>query len=147
MPNISNLKIALKGYKLTINFNGKKLDVDLQKELGISESLISSQLCSQPSNYALLCMIKSEAIGKRDLSEKEKDLAFSKAYINIKESNSRITNELATHKANASAKYQLAYEKYLKAKEKAETLISVCRAFEQRAQLLQTISSNLRKES
>lgn len=99
-----------------------------------------------PSSYSLLCNLRTQAIAKRDILEKDKDLVFSKVYVNVIESNPKATKELANHKANMSTKYQVAYGEYLAAKEYAESIVSICRAFEMRAQLLQTVSSNIRRE-
>lgn len=143
---MASIKVIRKGHIVKFVYGKKRVEIDLSKEWEITETTINSHLCNQSANYAFLSMVKNEYCSKRDEAEKEKDEAFSKAYISYKESNPRITNELATHKANSSAKYQLAYEKYIKAKKNADDLISLCRAYEMKAQMMQTVSSNLRKE-
>ena len=57
-----------------------------------------------------------------------------------------MTNEMATHRTNTSKKFQLAEDEFLKASAKANQLISLCRAYESRERILQTLSANLRKE-
>lgn len=120
--------------------------IDLAKELQISETKLNSLIADNPANYGLLLQIKSSAVAKRDQLEREKDQVFSQIYISVVDSNPKATKEYATHKANANTKYQVVNDKFLKAKEYADKLVSVCKAFEMKAQLLQTFSSNIRKE-
>jgi hypothetical protein len=141
--------IRLKDIKkstLTVVFKGNTYEVDLDKELSIDPNLIDSSLSNSPSNYALLCMIRDRLVNKRDSLEKEKDLAYSKAWIYYKESNSRISNEMASHKAEVNPAYQGALKRYMKASMKASKMISLCRAYENRESILRTISANLRNQ-
>ena len=121
--SIKELKRESSINHLTVRVRGKKLDIDLSKELAINETSINKLI-----------------------SEKEKDRIFSQVYVSVVDSNPKATKEYATHKANANTKYQVANDKFLEAKEYADKLISICKAFEMKAQLLQTFSSNIRKE-
>lgn len=131
---------------LEVKIQGKKFNIDLTKELSISETRLNQAIVENPSVFVFLSQLKNEAIAKRDELERQKDIIFSKVYIATIESNPKATKELANHKANASTKYQVANKEFLGEKERADKLISICRAFEMKAQLLQTLSSNLRKE-
>lgn len=71
---------------------------------------------------------------------------WSAAWIFIKESNERFNNDYVAHKANISPKYKSIYQRYLKAVEKANKYISICRAYESREGILRTLNANLRKE-
>jgi len=54
-------------------------------------------------------------------------------------------NELAKEKATASTRYQKSIQMYHKAQHEAD-IVEVCvRTFEQRQQLIQTLSANIRK--
>ena len=136
----------IKADVLEIKYQGKKVKVDLTKELSINESVINSQLKDFPSNYAFLCLLRDKAIKKRDNLEKEKDRKFSELWIFYKGSDSKMTNDTATHRAIGSKKYQDAENEFLKASYEASRLISICRAYESRERILQTLSANLRKE-
>lgn len=146
MFKTSSLKKLQKQNLLKIKFDGEDYLLDLGKELQISETKINSLIADNPANYGLLLQAKSTAVAKRDQLEREKDKIFSQIYISVVDSNPKATKEYATHKANANTKYQVANDKFLKAKEYADRLISVCKALEMKAQLLQTFSSNIRKE-
>lgn len=136
----------IKADVLEIKYQGKKVKIDLTKELSINESIINSQLKDFPSNYAFLCLLRDKAIKKRDNLEKEKDRKFSELWIFYKGSDSKMTNDTATHRAIGSKKYQDAENEFLKASYEASRLISICRAYESRERILQTLSANLRKE-
>lgn len=136
----------IKADVLEIKYQGKKVKVDLTKELSINESIINSQLKDFPSNYAFLCLLRDKAIKKRDNLEKEKDRKFSELWIFYKGSDSKMTNDTATHRAISSKKYQDAENEFLKASYEASKLMSICRAYESRERILQTLSANLRKE-
>lgn len=136
----------IKADVLEIKYQGKKVKVDLTKELSINESVINSQLKDFPSNYAFLCLLRDKAIKKRDSLEKEKDRKFSELWIFYKGSDSKMTNDTATHRAIGSKKYQDAENEFLKASYEAARFISICRAYESRERILQTLSANLRKE-
>lgn len=130
---------------LVIRHNNKKYKVDLNEELKIDENIIDSSLRKSPSNYALLVLVRDKLIYERDTLEKEKDQAYSKAWLYYKESGN-LSNEAASHKAEMNKAYQGCLERYQKAEYKANRLISICRAYENRENILRTISANLRKQ-
>ena len=136
----------IKSDTLTIVYKGDKVTIDISKELSISESIINSQLKESPSSYAFLTTVKNKYLNECKKLEREKDLAYSEAYIFYKNSNDRMTNEMANHKANSNKKYQAIYSKWLKAQNKAEVLVSICKAYESRENIMRTLSANLRKE-
>lgn len=142
MESINQIKDDI----LEISYKGKKVSISISKELAIDESTINTQLRTLPSNYAFLCLLRDKAIKKATKLEKEKEYAFSKAWLFFKEADSKCNNETATHKALTSNKYQAAEKRYLKAQDKANVLVSICRAYESRERIIQTISANLRKQ-
>lgn len=137
------MKTQIKNLK--VKFQGKTLEIDLNKELSINPNIINAQLSESPSSYYVLCAIRDKYIGIRDKLEREKDEAFSKAWTFYKDSNDRWTNDYVTHKANNNPKYVSLYERYLKALNKANQFISLCKAYENREAILRSINANLRK--
>lgn len=135
-----------KSNTLKVRINGKVIEIDLSKELSINEDIIMSQLRNSPSSYSFLMSVRDKYIKIRDSLEREKDIAYSEAYIYYKESADRMTNDMASHKANVNKKYISVYERYLEASNKANKLISACRAFESREKILTSINANLRKQ-
>lgn len=137
------MKIELEPIKVKID--GKYLIIDVSKELAINENLINSQLRESPSSYYVLCRLRDKYIKLRDSLEREKDEAYSRAWTYLKDSNERWNNEYVSHKANTNNKYVSLYQKYLKACEKANLFISICKAYEDRSNILRTLNANLRK--
>lgn len=131
---------------LKVTFQGKPLEIDLNKELSINENIINSQLKECPSSYYILCSLRDKYIKKRDDLEREKDYAYSKAWTYYKESNDRWSNDYVSHKANTNAAYTSALERYHKAKDKAQAFITICKAYESRTDILRTLNANLRKQ-
>ena len=84
-------------------------------------------------------------IKERDALAREKDEAYSNAWVYYKDANERWNNEYVSHKANLNKKYSSIYERYLKAVEKANKFIAICKAYESRENILRTINANLRK--
>ena len=136
------MKTELK--KLKVKFEGRILEIDIQKELSINENLINSQLRESPSSYYIFCSLRDKYIKERDALAREKDEAYSSAWIYIKESNERFNNDYVSHKANVSPKYKSIYQRYLKAVEKANKYISICRAYESREALCRNTAGGQR---
>lgn len=132
---------------ISVKYKGKLVTINITKELSIDENIINSQLKNIPSSYAFLCLLRDNLIKKRDTLEREKNLAYSKAWLFYKESDNRLNNDTANHKAMVNPKYLSIEERYLKAVHKANKLISICRAYESRERIIQTLSANIRKQS
>jgi hypothetical protein len=132
---------------ISVKYKGKLVTINIAKELSIDENIINSQLKNIPSSYAFLCLLRDNLIKKRDTLEREKNIAYSKAWLFYKESDNRLNNDTANHKAMVNPKYLSIEERYLKAVHKANKLISICRAYEARERIIQTLSANIRKQS
>lgn len=131
--------------KLKVTFQGRELIIDLEKELSIKEDLINSQLKASPSSYYVLCSLRDKYIKRRDALAREKDATYSELWIYYKDSNPRWNNDYVTHKVNSSKKYCSVYARYLKAVDKANQFIAICRAYENREAILRSLNANLRK--
>lgn len=132
--------------KLKVKYQGKSLVIDLNKELSIDEALLTSQLRTIPSNYYVLCSLRDKYIKKRDELSREKDIAYSNAWVYYKDSNERLNNDYVANKANTNHKYISIYKRYIKAVNKANKFIALCKAYESRENILRTLSANLRKQ-
>jgi hypothetical protein len=137
------MRIDIKPIK--VNYQGKTIEIDLNKELMIDENIINSQLRLSPSSYYIFCSLRDKYIKERDALLREKDKAFSELWVYFKDSNDRWNNDYVGHKVNSSKKYSSIYDRYLKAKFKADKFISICKAYESRENILRTINANLRK--
>ena len=131
--------------KLKVKFQGKDLEIDLNKELKINEDIINSQLCDSPSSYYVLCSLRDKYIKERNALEREKDEAYSQLWVYYKDANERWNNDYVTNKVISSKKYSSIYKRYLKAEARASQFISLCKAYESRTDILRTINANLRR--
>ena len=91
---------------IKVKYKGKTLIINISEELSINENIINSQLKSIPSNYAFLCSIRDDYIKKRDILEREKDLAYSEAWLFYKTSDNKMNNDTVSHKALTNRKYR-----------------------------------------
>ena len=131
--------------KLKVTFQGRELIIDLEKELSIKEDLINSQLKASPSSYYVLCSLRDKYIKRRDALAREKDATYSEVWIYYKDSNHRWNNDYGNHKVNSSKMFCSVYSRYLKAVDKANQFIAICRAYENREAILRSLNANLRK--
>lgn len=131
---------------LKVEYQGRKLVIDIQKELSINPNKLDSQLREVPSSYYILCNLRDKYIRKRDELARARDEAYSKAWNYYKDSNPSWNNDYVSHKANTNNKYVSLYSRYLKYAEKAARFISICKAYESKENILRTISANLRRQ-
>lgn len=136
----------VKNDTISLIYHGKKIVVNITKELSIDENLIDSQLKNHPSNYAFLSLLRDEYIYKRNKLERERDKTYSEIWSYFKSSDSRLNNDAVHNKVLTNKKYQSILDKYGKVSRKTDKLISICKAYESRERILQTISANLRKQ-
>ena len=131
---------------ISVKFQGKILKIDLNKELAIDPNVLNDQLLNSPSSYFVFCSLRDKYIRERDALEREKNAAYSKAWIFYKDSNERWNNEYVSHKATLNPKYQSILERYSKAVTKANQFITICKAYEVRQDILRSLNANLRKQ-
>ena len=81
------MKTELK--KLRVKFEGKLIEIDIQKELSINENIINSQLRESPSSYYVLASLRDKYIKERDALAREKEEAYSNAWLYYKDANER----------------------------------------------------------
>lgn len=115
--------------------------------MDIDEDNLDEELKKSLFNYTILCRARDYLIKKRDLLAREKEEAYSKAWLFYKDTNERWNNDYVSNKANTNSKYKSLSEKYIKACESASNLISFCRAYENRIDVLRTLNANQRKLS
>lgn len=137
------MKAEIKPIK--VNFQGEIIEIDLGEELKINENLLNSHLKQSPHSYYILCSLRDKYIKQRDALAREKEEAYSQAWLFYKDTNEKWNNDYVSHKANTNNKYKSVYNRYLKAVDKANRFISICKAFESRENILRTLNANIRK--
>lgn len=137
------MKVDINGLK--VKFQGKILEIDLNKELSINEDIINSQLMDSPTSYYVLSSLKDKYIKERNALAREKEVAYSELWIYFKDSNEKWNNDYVNNKVLSSKKYCSICKRYMKAEAKANQFISLCKAYETRTDILRTINANLRR--
>lgn len=131
---------------ITVKYQGKKLKIDIAKELTINQNKLDSQLREIPSSYYIFCNLRDKYIRKRDELARKRDEAYSTAWTYYKDCNPSWNNDYVSNKANTNKKYVSLCNRYLKAAEVAAKFISICRAYESKEGILRTMSANLRRQ-
>ena len=131
---------------IKVKFQGKTINIDIQKELSINENLMNSQLKESPSSYYILCSIRDKYIKKRDALAREKEDTYATQWVYFKDSNERWNNDYVSNKVLSSKKYRSVCDRYLEAAAKAAEFISICQAYSNREQILRTLNANIRKQ-
>jgi len=145
-----------------ISSNNKLLDIrikykrevfkfNLYEELKVDENKINSELKNQPSYYGFVGMLLIKLQRVKDDKEAEFYKKEAELYIEYKTSINPNTNrENSKELAEALVKENPAYQKLLKefnnAKENVGIIKHCLSSFEQRSNLIQSLSANLRKE-
>lgn len=134
-----------------IRYNGQRYRFNLFEELQVSEDSINKELKTQSSSYAFLTqlLVHLEKLSKE--LEMEQKAAWAKSYSIFKEekgNNGRpLTDDLAKAKADKSKTYITAHKAWLNALFQKGIIQKAVVSFEQRKDLIQSLSANLRNEN
>lgn len=136
---------------ILIRYNNEKFQFNLFKETVINEDNITEELKDQPSSYSFLTMLHKGLLKQYSGYEILEKKAYAHAYLKHKEANSPITgrvnsDDVAKQKAELDMKYLKAQRASINAKYEVNVIGDAIKAFEQRKDMLQTLSANRRKE-
>ena len=146
------LQYALKSglMQIDISYGNEKFSFNLNTELSINESRINREAQEQPSAYAFLNMLHKKLIRSYKEAEKKMEKKHAQLFLKFKgekdpDSGRQTANEVAKAKVIKDQAYDDLWEEFIEAEHQA-MVIEVCvKAFEQRVNLIQTLSANLRK--
>ncbi len=136
--------------KVSLELGDEKYIFNLYEELSIREFHISDELKEQAKNYAFLGMLHKKLIKIVKDQKIQLDKKFGEIYIKYKsqpgEGSRAKSKDLAIAETEKDKIYLMALKKYHTA-EHNKDIIEICvRAFEQKKDLIQTLSANVRKE-
>lgn len=137
--------------RLKLTYKGEKIDIDLAKELVINRSEISQALRSQPLSYGFLTGLHAHLKKDERRAELEYKRAYSDRYIRLRKKTNPTTNrpysdDMCKEMANLDTKVRLLENEAVSLKSKVLIVESAIRSFEQKKDMLQTLSANSRKE-
>lgn len=136
--------------QITINYEGEKFSFNLFDELRIrEEAFMNKDLQTQPSYYGFLMLLHKKLITQfEDLKNTRKKI-YGELYFEAKGltlNNRPYSDDLCKAYVEKHKKFVNATSSCIKAKDQADTIYSCVKAFEQRKDLMQTLSSNTRRE-
>lgn len=138
---------------LTINirYGGEKISFSLIKELRLNENALNDELKHQPSKYGFCLLVHKKLLTEFEKLKLQSNKIYGKLYFQAKEKKSSVTGRL--YSDDLAKAWVLKHPQYIssqlaciKAKDDADAIYSCIRALEQRKDLAQSISSNLRNE-
>lgn len=130
---------------IKITYKGKKIAIDMIKELSINKNLIDTQTSEGPSDYGFICLLRDYQNNQVTQLEREKDHLYAKIWDYYKQSGSS-SNDAAHYKVLSSDRYQAALITLEKEQYLLDKLNSFVKAYEAKLRQLQTLQANMRKQ-
>lgn len=135
---------------IDITYAGKRYRFNLFEELQISEAQINKELKDQTSSYSFLTMLNEHLLKSKKELELEKKATYARMYVNFKENfilNGRAASDDACKaKVECSTKFKSVCTELIQTEFNLGIISRAVEAFEQRKDLLQSLSANMRKE-
>ena len=138
--------------KIRITYGGEVFKFNLIEITTIKESTIDLELKRQPSYYGFCLLLQKKLTTEYERLRQRRKSLYGQLYFRAKEKvKAKSTGRFLSD--DAAKAYVLKHPQYIEittqcieARDNADAMFSVIRAFEQRKDLMQTISSNKRKE-
>lgn len=136
---------------ILIKYGEEKFVFNLGKEVEIREGLEQEELLKQPSAYSFLTTLHKNLIKEQSLAKVVEKKAYARAYLKYKDQTNNLTSrpnsdDTAKAKAELNKDYLAAQADLISLNYEVQIIEAAVRAFEQRKEILQTLSANQRKE-
>lgn len=136
---------------INIQYGDEKITLNLLSELRINPDQINDEIKRQPSKYGFLLLLHKKLLTRFEEIKTERKKVYGKLYMRAKETKQASTgrpmsDDLAKAWVESHKKYVDITMLCIKAKDDADTIFSCVRAFEQKKDLIQSLSSNIRNE-
>lgn len=120
-------------------------------ELKISEAIISTEIKNQPSKYGFLLLLHKKLLTAFEEAKLKRGKIIGMLTLEGKEklqphTNRPFTDDMVKAWVESHKKYLEASQACIAAKDAADAIYACVKGFEQRKDLLQTLSSNQRNE-
>lgn len=155
MPTLKSL--AIKNPKiLNVDINGREVTINISQELRIEQSDLNEELMKQPLSYHFISSLLNEATFQYKSAVAQREKIFGEIFTTEKESKETgyyknhfksPSDDFATAAAHKSLRYQKAIRREILAEKNMLDLKSAVFAFQQRLQVLEQISINIRREN
>lgn len=135
---------------ISITYNGENIKFNLFDEVQISMVSLDRELKNQPSYYGFLLLLHKKLSTRVEELKLERKKLWGELYLEAKTSTTQngrpFTDDMSKAWVECHKEYVLASRKCIRARDEADLLFACVKAFEQRKDLMQTLSSNQRKE-
>lgn len=136
-------------FVISVNYGGELVSFNLARELRIDIDQIDEELRKQPNHYGFCLLIHKTLLSKFETYKMLRKKTYGRLFIAAKSKkvNGRfMSDDVAKCYVESHPKYINISMKCIKTKDEADKMYSCIRAFEQRKDLMQSISSNRRAE-
>jgi len=127
--------------KYKIQIGGETIKINLAQELVIDEDGLNDEAKIQPRIFAFLSRIHKRLVREAKLAEVDKRKVKA---TRIEQLEKELSTTAAKAKVEGDRKYLQALRIQIEWEYKADTLESILESFKQRANMIQTISANVR---
>lgn len=135
---------------IRIRYGEDVYSFNLYKELIVDENKINNEIKDQPSGYAFLGMLHKKLIRKAKDRERELEKIYAQLFVNCKKkidpsTGKLYSNDVVKEMVILDSQYGEALKIFLKAQDDRDDIETCVRSFEERKDLIQTLSANIRK--
>lgn len=135
---------------LSVNYGKEAIIINIARATKIDEDDLEAEIKNQPSHYAFLFMLHKKLLTRFEQLKLQRKRTYGMLLAKAKERKNGYGRPLSDTAANKWVECHKRYisisEDCIQARDEADQVLGAVRAFEMRAALLQTLSSNLRKE-
>lgn len=148
MGKLNKLSRTSQIMNVEVRYRDEKFKFNLNEELKIEETRLNEFIKAQPQAYSFLLMLHKKLINRKKELELDRKELYDKLYIKMKDkSEVKLTVDALRAKIEKNLEYKLLRRQILKAESDCDDIETSVRGFEMRANLIQTLSSNLRREN
>lgn len=135
---------------LDLVYQGKRYKFNMYEELQIKEIHLDKDIKEHPSSYFFLLTLRTNLDANRKLLEARKKRVWNRIYKMEKAKTGAggrpQSDDLCKAKAEASDKYKKSNQLHIEAERNWSVINNAVMAFQEKKDLIQTLSANLRKE-
>jgi len=135
---------------INIRYGNERVSFNLMQEVRITPDIINDELKGQASKYGFCLMLHKKLLTEFERLKLRKNKIYGILFFKAKEQKGQMgryfSDDLAKAWVEKHPKYQKACLACIKSKDDADAIYSCIKAFEQRKDLIQSLSSNIRNE-
>jgi len=134
---------------IKIKYGDEQINFNIFEELKISEVIINREIKEQPSYYAFLLLVQKHLLTRFEKLKQKRKQIYGRLYLKAKERQNQgrpYNDEMCKAWVESHKAYVRVTDDCIEARDHADKVYAVVEGFRQRGNLLQTLSSNNRKD-